>query len=72
MRGEARGTKETATDTLRKLELEAAGILRPLITPYGLPPDAKIELRLTPAPRVEVIPAMTLWNIALIAPWEDR
>ncbi len=74
MRAEDRERGLKRADTLRRLEVEAVELLRPIIAPFTLPPDVRISLYLAPGPadgRRDVIPDMHIWDIGLIAPWED-
>ena len=67
-----RGLK--GADTLHRLEGEAVELLQDIIEPFTLPADAKISLYLAPGPasaRRDVVPDMHIWDLELIAPWED-
>ena len=67
-----RGLK--GADTLHRLEGEAVELLQDIIEPFTLPANAKISLYLAPGPasaRRDVIPDMHIWDLELIAPWED-
>ncbi len=74
MRAEDRERGLKGADNLHRLEGEAPEILRPIIAPFTLPPDVRISLYLGSGPgsaRRDVIPDMHIWDLELIAPWED-